>query len=159
MQILLNKCLIENNVPKTWNNTQVILIFKKGDKMNVGVGNYRHISILPHSYKVLPKIITNRFTNKVYRENFRTIDHIQIICTLLEKCTDHNVPITLAFLDCNKAFDSVEHWVVFAAMNKSRIDSRYRNLLKNIYNNATSQIKITDYSIILEKIEVIRAGR
>lgn len=57
-----------------------------------------------------------------------------------------------------KAFDSVENWTVFAAMDKSRIDSMYRNRLKSVYNNVAFQVKISD-DIITNKIEVKREVR
>ncbi|CAH1224416.1 unnamed protein product [Diabrotica balteata] len=53
-------------------------------------------------------------------------------------------PLHLAFVDYNKAFDSIEFWAVLDGMNNARIDSRYRMLLKYIYDNATMQINVAE---------------
>lgn len=97
MKILLNKCLVNEKTPKTWQNAEVILLFKKGD--NTNIENYRPINLLSHLYKLLIKIITNRLTHKLdfyqpveqagFRIGFSTTDHIQIIRTVIEKATEY----------------------------------------------------------------------
>lgn len=57
IKILINKCLQEGDIRKTWQNAQ------KGDELNLN--NYRPISLLSHSYKLLTKVSTNRLTNKL----------------------------------------------------------------------------------------------
>lgn len=166
IKILLNKCLSEGRIPDTWKNAQVVLLYKKGDKLKID--NYRPISLLPHPYKLLTKIITNRLTNKLdnyqpseqagFRKNYSTIEHIQTLNTLIEKCTEYNVPIHLAFIDYHKAFDSIELQAIFNAMNNARVDSRYKNLMEYIYNHATSQVKITEEQIT-NKIQIKKGVR
>jgi len=63
MKILMNKCLRIGNIPRTWQNAQVILLHKKGDKLKLS--NFRPISVWPHPYKLLTKILTNRLTRKL----------------------------------------------------------------------------------------------
>lgn len=85
IQVLFNKCLSENNIPKIWNRALVLLHFNKGDKLNVD--NYTPLSILSHSYKLLTKITTNRLTNKLdeyqppeqeeFRNYYNRVDHIK----------------------------------------------------------------------------------
>lgn len=33
MRILINECLEDGKIPDTWQNVQVLLVFKKGDKL------------------------------------------------------------------------------------------------------------------------------
>lgn len=152
LKILFNKIVDEGKIPQDWYNSEVILIFKKGD--NTNIENYRPISILSHLYKLLTKIITNRITNKLdfyqpveqagFRKHFSTTDHLHTIRTLIEKCTEYNVPLHVAFVDFQKAFDSVEIWAVLESLENARIDSRYTNIIKNIYENASIQIKLDE---------------
>jgi len=60
---LMSKCLPIGNIPRTWQNAQVILLHKKGNKLDLS--NFRPISLLPHPYKLLTKILTNRITRKL----------------------------------------------------------------------------------------------
>lgn len=166
MRILLNRCITTGEIPETWYEAQMILLHKKGDILNIN--NYRPISLLCHPYKLLTKIITTRLTNKFdnyqpveqagFRKGYSTIEHIQTIRLLIEKCTEYNIPLHMAFIDYNKAFDSIELWAVYKAMNNARIDSRYRILLKNIYDQATFHIKIND-DTVTRKIPMKRGVR
>lgn len=152
LKILFDKIIEEGKIPQDWYNSEVILIFKKGD--NTDIENYRPISILSHLYKLLTKIITNRITSKLdfyqpveqagFRKHFSTTDHLHTIRTLIEKCTEYNVPLHVAFVDFHKALDSIETWTVIESLENARIDSRYTNIIKNIYENASIQIKLDD---------------
>lgn len=48
------------------------------------------------------------------------------------------------FTDCHKSFDPVEHRAIFRTKHNARIDSRYKNVLKRINDNATFNVKITN---------------
>lgn len=152
LRILTNKCMFEGKIPKKWKNAEVIILHKKGDTTNIE--NYRPISLLSHLYKLMMRIITNRLTKKLdfyqpveqagFRKGFGTVDHLQTIRTLIEKTTEYNIPLHMAFIDYHKAFDSVETWAFLTAMNDARIDSRYTALMEDIYKEATFHVKIND---------------
>lgn len=90
-----------------------------------------------------------------FRSGFSTIDHIQTVRTLIEKCTEYNVPLNLGFVDYHKAFNSIETWAVLCAMDRARIDSRYSDLMRNCYNNAILHVKIME-ELITDKIRIKR---
>ena len=152
LQILLNKCLHESKIPEKWYNSEVVILFKKGDMTNIE--NYRPISLLSVLYKLFTKILTNRLNNKFdfyqpveqagFRTGYSTIDHLQTLRTLIEKTTEYNIPIHLAFIDFHKAFDSIETRYILDSMDNARIDCRYTEVIKNIYKNATMHVKIND---------------
>lgn len=164
--ILLNKCLEEGKTPEAWQNAEVIILFKKGDATNLE--NYRPISLLSVLYKVLTKVLTNRLNAKFdfyqpveqagFRKGFSTIDHIQSVRTLIEKCTEYNIPLHLAFVDYHKAFDSIETWAVLDAMHDARIDSRYTEIIGHVYGNAAMRVKIDD-ELTTDKIPINRGVR
>lgn len=150
--VLLNRCIEEGRIPDSWQNAETILLFKKGNRTNME--NYRLISLFSILYKLLIKIVTNRLSQRLdfcqsieqagFRRGYSTTDHIQTVRTLIEKCTEYNVPLHMAFIDYQKAFDSIETWVVLEALDKARIDSRYSNLIKFIYEHATLHVKLEE---------------
>lgn len=75
---------------------------------------------------------------------FSTAGHLQTIKTVIETTTEYNIPLHLAFVDYQKAFDSIETWSFLTAMEDARIDSRYTAIIKNIYDKATFHVKIDD---------------
>lgn len=147
---LFNKCLELEKVPIAWQNAAIILLHKKGDITKLE--NYRPISLLSTLYKLFMKIIAKRITKKLdfyqpveqagFRSGFSTNDHLQVMRSLIEKCNEYKIPIVLIFIDYEKAFDSVEIWAILESLNECRVDSRYSNLISNIYESATSCIKL-----------------
>lgn len=59
LKILFKRCLEEGKIPVEWQNTEVIILFKKRN-----IENYRPISLL-YVYKVLSRIISNQLTIKL----------------------------------------------------------------------------------------------
>ena len=75
-----------------WNELIIVPIYKKGDKTDCS--NYRGISLLPTTYKILSKILLSRLTPYAeeingdhqcgFRHNSSTTDHIFCIRHILE---------------------------------------------------------------------------
>ena len=61
-------------------------------------------------------------------------------------------------VDFQKAFDCIETHAFLKAMDRARIDSRYTNIIKNIYQNATFHVKI-DEELQTNKIKIQRGVR
>jgi len=47
-------------LPEEWREAIIVLIYKKGDKTDCS--NYRDISLLPSTYKILSNILPSRLT-------------------------------------------------------------------------------------------------
>ena len=161
---LFNKCLLENNIPDDWNNAIVILIHKKGDKEDLR--NYRPISLLSVLYKIFTKILSNRLEKILdssqpreqagFRKGFNTMDHIQVVREVIERCNEYKQPLCIAFIDFEKAFDSVSITSVLDALKNQGIEQSYIELIRNIYAKATSIIRLHKDS---EKINIKKGVR
>ena len=163
---LFTECLKQGKIPTDWQNAIIILLHKKGDQKELG--NYRPISLLPIIYKLFTKVITNRIAKELdnqqpreqagFRKGFSTIDHLHTINQLIEKSCEYNIPLCLAFIDYQKAFDSVEITAVISALEKQGIELTYVNMIKNIYENCTSVIRLHKDSEPFQLQKGVRQG-
>ena len=158
---LFTRCLESQTVPVAWKNAMVVLLHKKGDIKDLK--NYRPISLLPVLYKLFTKIITNRINETLdreqpreqagFRSGYSTHDHIHTLNQLIEKQSEFNRPLCLAFIDYEKAFDSVEKSAVMRAMRNQGVEEAYVRTLDHIYEGSTATIKLhkTSDKVPIEK--------
>jgi len=88
----------KEKLPEEWKESIIVPIHKKGDKTNSN--NYRDISVLPTTYKILSNILLSRlipYAKEIigdqqcgFRRNRSTIDHIFCIRQILEKKWEYN---------------------------------------------------------------------
>lgn len=109
---LFNDILETQEIPSEWKYSDIILIYKKGDKHNIE--NYRPISSSPTISKVFTKLIGKRITNILmeqlpieqagFRKGFSTTDHLFTLNLLIEKASEFQYDLHLAFIDFKKSF-------------------------------------------------------
>lgn len=112
---LFNLIIETGETPAQWSESDIILIYKKGDPNDIG--NYRPISLLPTIYKLFSSIINKRINLTLqtrqpieqagFRKGYSTIDHIHTMELLIEKYREKNRPLYIAYIDYQKAFDCV----------------------------------------------------
>ena len=91
-----------------------------------------------------------------FRSGFSTIDHIQVISQLQEKADEYKIPLCFAFVDYEKAFDSIEFNPLFESLENQGVEAAYITLLRDLYNGATSTLKLHRDS---DKIKLQRGVR
>ncbi|CAG4942909.1 unnamed protein product [Parnassius apollo] len=151
---LFNSVLHGGTTPEAWSRSAVILFFKKGD--NALLKNYRPISLLSRVYMLFSRVITNRLARRLddfqppeqagFRKGFSTIDHIHTLRQIVQKTEEYNLPLCLAYVDYEKAFDSVEIWAVLQSLQRCQVDCRYIEVLKCLYSRATMAIRVQNQS-------------
>ena len=104
----------KEELPEEWKESIIVPICKKGDKTDCN--NYRGISILPATYKILSNILFSRlipYTEEVigdpqcgFRRKRSTTDRIFCIRQILEKKWEYNEAVHQLFTDFKKAYDS-----------------------------------------------------
>uniref|UniRef100_A0A3Q1BYB5 Reverse transcriptase domain-containing protein n=1 Tax=Amphiprion ocellaris TaxID=80972 RepID=A0A3Q1BYB5_AMPOC len=52
------------------------------------------------------------------------------------KTNEYNIPTYMAFVDYEKAFDSIQHKAVFKALKQHGVEDNYINILKETYDGA-----------------------
>jgi hypothetical protein len=111
----------KEELPHQWKESVVVPIHTKGDKTNCS--NYRGISFLSTSYKILSNILLSRLTpcaNEIigdhkcgFRRNRTTTDQIFYIQQILGKKSEFDSTVHQLFIDFEKAYDSVRREVLY----------------------------------------------
>jgi hypothetical protein len=128
-------------LPHQWKESIVIPINKKGDKTDCV--NYRGISLLSTSYKMLSNILLSRlipYANEIIGDhqcglqcNRSTTDQIFYIHQILEKKWEYNGTVHQLFIDFNKAYDSVRREALYKILIEfgipRKLFERYRGTL------------------------------
>ena len=90
-----------------------------------------------------------------YRRGFSTIDLLRAVIHVLEKITGYNIPLHMAFVDYEKAFDSFQHRAVFKAPRAHGVQEKYINIIKEMYAEGTAQIRTEKLS---GKIKIMKGA-
>ena len=116
---IFNTSLETGNVPDEWKTARVTPIFKDGSKTDVN--NYRPISVLPVTLKVLERAVHHQFYSFLTEHNLITQDqsgfrkqHSTATALLhfldgIQLDIDGGKCCGVLFLDLKKAFDTVDH--------------------------------------------------
>ncbi len=145
---LFNMILKVRKVPKAWKDSDIILLYKKGDKHLVK--NYRPISLSSTLLKVFAKVLEKRLNKKLgesqpceqagFRSGFSTIDHLFTLNQLIEKTVEHQMELHMAFIDCEKAFDSLKHEFLINTLRSQGAPARLTALIHDMYTNLKARI-------------------
>ena len=119
---MLNKCFIENKLPKIWRQSRIIAILKPG-KDSAIPKNYRPISLLCHTYKLYEKLILNRVSPLLEQNLIKEqagFRHGKSCTSQLLNLTQHieddgyqrGMITGAAFVDMSAAYDTVNHRIL-----------------------------------------------
>ena len=147
--------IFENGLfPQEWAKAVIVPIFKKGNH-NI-VDNYRGVSLLSTVSKCYTSILNKRLyewleqNHKIgesqagFRKGHSTIDHIFTLNAVIQKCLSKNGgKCYVAFVDFNKAFDSVQHSKLFESLQKAHASTTFIVALQAMYSCMCSCVRIT----------------
>ena len=153
---LFNSILIYNGKTPNWYKSIIILLHKKGSKTEPL--NYRGISLLSCVSKLFAAILNRRLLDYVRDKNIlsenqlgfvsgnRTSDAHIILYNIIQKyCQKENRRIYSCFVDFSKAFDNISRNRLFEKLRKYGITGNFYNVIKNMYFNDQTQIKVGEY--------------
>lgn len=152
---IFNICFSSGTFPSSLQIAKVVVIYKKGDKNNLG--NYRPISILPIFSKVLEKLLHSRLTSFTdrqhtltksqygFRKNCSTelalLDQKEFI---LEAIEDKKLVLGI-FVDFSKAFDSLNRKVLLQKLESYGIRGVAHNIIESYLSNRTQYVSINNH--------------
>ena len=143
LTVLYNRVKDQSQVPKAWNRGRVVLVHKKGDTTEMN--NYRPLTVLTCMNATYSKILNSRLTEVV--ERHRLLGEIQngfrkkrsggdssfILNTILWKSLAKRKKVHLAFMDLQKAYDSVDRGVLWKKLGDLGFGGKFLESIKSLY--------------------------
>lgn len=155
---LFNKLFDEDIFPHNWTESVILPIYKKGDINNPN--NYRGISLCDISSKIFSIIINNRLQAWVkennitgdyqagFKEGYSTIDHMFTLLAAVQKQFSYNRKLYVAFIDFEKAFDSINRNILWPILLKNGIKGKMYKCIRSMYDVVKAKVrcgvKLTD---------------
>ena len=145
--------------PDCWTESFVLPIHKKGDTSNPN--NYRGISLCSVNSKLYSTVINRRLQEWVnernltgelqagFKQNYSTIDHMFTLLAFVQKQFSLNRKLYIAFIDFEKAFDSVNRSILWHILLKNGIGGKLYNCILSMYDCVKARVRagaaLTDY--------------
>ena len=136
--------------PTPWTQLLIITLPKKGNLQLCQ--NYRTISLISHSSKVMLKVILNRLKPQAeeiiaeeqagFRASKSTTEQIFNLRILCEKYLQHQQNLYHVFIDFKKTFDRVWHAALWATMGKYNTSANLVRTTEQLYDKATSAVQM-----------------
>lgn len=148
--LLVKKIWQEEQMPKNWEKATIIPILKNGDPTECN--NYRGISLLDVTYKVIATIIKRRVETIVepqleeYQAGFRkgrgTTDQIFTMKEVLTTCYEYKIPALVLFIDFKKAYDSVKRMELIRSMQEFEVPPKLERLVNMTLKKTPNNVRI-----------------
>ena len=148
----LNRIIRSNKIPTVLKIAKLIPLLKKGDRSLAS--NYRPISLLPAISKILEKSlnldITEHISSKLderqfgFRKSKSTVDAIANIINEVTWNKNKGLKTGSIFIDISKAFDTVNHDILFQKLDKFGFEGDALELIKNYLTDRTFSVSIND---------------
>ncbi|GKB80367.1 retrovirus-related pol polyprotein LINE-1, partial [Tanacetum coccineum] len=158
---LFNKIFTSAKMPEEWRLSDVIPIFKnKGDAQVCS--NYRGIKLLSHTMKLWERVIERRLRRETsvsenqfgFMPGRSSIEAIHLIRSLMEKYRERQRDVHLAFIDLEKAYDSVPRDLIWETLIDKGASRRYIKVIKDMYNGAKTWVRTSIGNIEFFLVEV-----
>ena len=143
LKVLFNRVKNRAEVPAGWKHGRLVLVHKKGSTMDVS--NYRPLTVLGSVSGVYTKLLNQRLTTVV--EEHRLLGEVQhgfrkgrsgadcgfIMNSVLWKSSATRKLVHMAFIDLQKAYDSVDRKILWEKLESMGIKGKFLESLKKLY--------------------------
>ena len=152
INMLFNRLYVTGEFPISWSRILLIPIYKKGNVSEPN--NYRGIALMDILSKVYISILTKRLTFYVeaygriaesqagFRSGYSTVDNAFVLYSLVSKYFNKNKrPLYVAFVDFEKAFDSVSRPILYNVLHKNGVQGNLFRAIQAIYSSVKACVK------------------
>lgn len=149
---LFNKILDTERVPKAWSMVLLTMLHKKGDREDPS--NYRGIALVSCTAKLFTHILRNRIEG--WEEVAKVLPESQAGFRKSRGCVDNifalqsaihlqlrlgNRRVFALFVDFKRAFDSVDHTLLWNKLFAYGLSAKILRILKNLYDAASLRVR------------------
>ena len=138
--------------PTEWTQSLIIPLPKKGNLRQCQ--NYRTISLISHTSKIMLRVILNRLKKEAeehlaeeqagFRAGRSTVEQIFTCRILMEKHLQHQRDLFHNFIDFRKAFDRVWHEGLWQVLRQFGIEEGLIQAIQALYNTASSAVLLNN---------------
>lgn len=150
---LYNKALTTNIIPAEWTKSELIMIHKKGDVLDPG--NYRGIALTNSIAKIFTSILARRISDWCeqagifpesqagFRRDRGCEDDVFVLQAKVTAALSRpKGKLFVAFVDLKRAFDSINHGILWHKLYLAGISPQLIRTLQNFYQKACFRIKL-----------------
>ena len=150
---LFNHILNTGHYPQQWSRGILTPIHKGGSRYDPI--NYRGITVLNSIGKIFTSVLQSRLlvwaeerslipeSQFGFRSNRSTVDCIFILNTVIEVSLSQKKHLYVCYVDFKKAFDSVNHTLLWSCLVNFGVSHRTLTVLQSMYASAYSCVKIS----------------
>ncbi|VVC41307.1 Reverse transcriptase domain [Cinara cedri] len=130
--------------------------------------NFRTLSLISHVAKLLAIIVSKQISKRIearlendqygFRKNKGTREAILGLRVILEKQIERQKITYMAFVDLEKAFDSINWTSLFKILEETEIDFKGRRILYKIYEEQETIININTTTVTAKIQKGVRQG-
>ena len=153
---LYSVCYEQNVIPTLWYKTIICPILKRGKDSRHPL-NHRAISLMSTVAKVFSDII-NMINNRIvyymetrqlfadeqngFRRMRSCLDHLYVLTTIIRNRKKDNLSTYVCYVDFTRAFDSVNHSLLWLKLQGYNISGNILNIIKTMYANIQSVVRL-----------------
>lgn len=145
-------CFESHIIPSVWRQAIICPILKDSNSDPRVPLNYRGISLLSTIYKMYSSILNHRLVSYLednnllvdeqngFRRERSCADHVFTLNSIIQNRKETFV----AFIDLQKAFDTVDRDLLKFSLLNNGIDGDFYNSIKSIYGNTVSCVRVSE---------------
>lgn len=162
---IFNKCIYYGIWPDALKKAEVIPIHKSGEASELN--NYRPISMVSNLAKIFEKIIHKRIYTFLIKhkrihnnqfgfiKNKSSIHALDKVMDIIYNSLNDDMNVAATFIDLSKAFDTVDHNILYKKLYYNGIRGLALDLIKSYLSNRTQKVKLQN---ILSDEKTIELG-
>ncbi|KAI5732047.1 hypothetical protein M8J77_020382 [Diaphorina citri] len=141
---MMNACVQQLHIPKMWRKSRVVALLKPGKEPD-DPKNFRPVSLLCHTFKLLERLILNRIAPSLERKfipeqaGFRPgkscCGQVVNLTQHIEDGFEHGMITGVAFIDLTAAYDTVNHKKLLNKIYSTTKDYHLTMVIKTFLQN------------------------